>query len=134
MSTLICSCNNWGSNAGFTKLLNYCEFAIFFQDIKNFVKINSKPNALISIGFPNYKIGVTEEEVTGHRRFIDSLIGHSHSPEEFFTIEEFSSAFSAEPIHFDQTPMVLSEQSENETKLMANFAVFRISDFLPPKR
>jgi len=101
---------------------------IFFQDIKGFLKINSKPNAVISIGFPNYKVGVTEAEVLTQREFVDSLMGHSHPPEEFFTIEEFKTAFSAEPILFDQTPMVLTGQTENETKLVANFAVFRISD------
>ena len=101
---------------------------VFFQDIKNFLKINSKPDSIISIGFPNYRIGVTEEEVSAQREFVDSLMGHSHPPEEFFTIEEFKTAFVAEPIIFDQTPMVLTGQTENETKLAANFAVFRISD------
>lgn len=103
---------------------------LFFKNIKDFLNSNSKPNALISIGFPNYKIGVTEEEVMRQREFVDSLMGHSHPPEEFFTIEEFSTAFSTNPIFFDQTPMVLNGQSEKETKLMSNFAVFRISDFL----
>jgi len=101
---------------------------IFFQDIKRFLKLNSKPNSIISIGFPNYKIGVTEVEVLKQREFVDSLMGHSHPPEDFFTIDEFKSAFSAEPILFDQTPMILTGQTENETKLVANFAVFRISD------
>lgn len=103
---------------------------IFFQNIKNFIKGNSNPNALMAIGFPNYKIDVTEEEVTRQRQFVDSLMGHSHPPEEFFTIEEFSDAFSSEPIFFDRVPMVLSGQSENEIMLRANFAVFRISDFI----
>jgi len=103
---------------------------VFFQDIKRFIKNNSKLNALLSIGFPNYKIGVTEDEVIVQRQFVDSLMGHSHPPEEFFTIEEFMTAFSAEPILYDKTPMVLSGQSEIETKLMANFAIFRIVDIL----
>ncbi len=101
---------------------------IFFKDIKDFIKSNSKPNALIIIGFPNYKIGVTEEEVIRQREFIDSLMGHSHSPEDFFSIDEFSSAFSAEPILFEQTPMVLMGQSVDETMLNANIAVFKISE------
>ncbi len=101
---------------------------IFFKDIKDFIKSNSKPNALIIIGFPNYKIGVTEEEVIRQREFIDSLMGHSHSPEEFFAIDEFSSAFSAEPILFEQTPMVFTGQSVDETTIIANFAVFKISE------
>lgn len=101
---------------------------IFFHDIKNFLKINSNADSIISIGFPNYRNGVTEEEISAQRRLVDTLMGHSHPPEEFFTIEEFNTAFSAEPIFFDQSPMVLNGQTENETKLMANFAVFRVSD------
>ncbi|MFA8451941.1 MAG: hypothetical protein ACEPOW_14695 [Bacteroidales bacterium] len=93
---------------------------IFFQNIKDFIKTNSKLDALLSIGFPNYKFGVTEEEVLKQREFVDSLMGHSHPPEEFFTIEEFVSSFTAKPIIFDQTPMVLTGQSEKETKLMEN--------------
>ncbi|WP_075602573.1 hypothetical protein [Saccharicrinis aurantiacus] len=101
---------------------------IFFQDIKNFLKLNSRPDSIISIGFPNYRIGVTTEEVLAQRKFVDSLMGHSHPPEEFFTIDEFKASFSAEPILFEETPMILTGQTENETKLIANFAVFRISD------
>ncbi len=71
---------------------------------------------------------MTEEEVFKQREFVDSLMGHSHSPEEFFTIEEFKTAFSAEPIIFAKTPMALTGQTEKETKLVANFAVFRIND------
>lgn len=103
---------------------------LFFKNIKDFLKNNSKPNALISIGFPNYKNGVTEQEVIKQREFVDTLMGHSHPPEEFFTIEEFSTAFSTKPIVFDRTPMVLNGQFEKETMLMANFAVFRVDDFL----
>jgi len=101
---------------------------IFFKDIKDFIKRNSKPNALIIIGFPNYKIGVKENEIIRQREYIDSLIGHSHSPEEFFTINEFSSAFSAEPILFEQAPMALTGQSVHEAMQIANFAVFKISE------
>lgn len=103
--------------------------AIFFQDIKRFLKLNSNPGSVIAIGFPNYKAGVTEEEVSIQRQFVDALMGHSHPPEEFFTIEEFKKAFSSEPILFDQVPMVLTGQTEHVTKLMANFALFRIIDF-----
>lgn len=103
---------------------------LFFKNIKDFLKNNSKPNALISIGFPNYKNGVTEQEVIKQREFVDTLMGHSHPPEEFFTIEEFSTAFSTKPIVFDQKSMVLNGQFEKETMLMANFAVFRVDDFL----
>jgi len=80
--------------------------------------------------FPNYKIGVTEEEILKQREYVDTVIGHSHPPEEFFTIKEFSTAFSTEPIRFDQTPMLLSEQSEDETTLMANLAVFKVNDIV----
>jgi hypothetical protein len=64
------------------------------------------------------------------REYVDNTIGHSHPPEEFFTVKEFMTAFSAEPILFDQTPMILSGESEEETKLMANFAVFKVSDIV----
>lgn len=101
---------------------------IFYANVKDFLRLNSNPNALLAIGFPNYKIGVTEDEVTMQRKFVDTFIGHSHPPEEFFTIEEFSTAFSAEPILFEQTPMLIMGQTEKETKLMANFAVFKVSD------
>src|SRR5690554_1570584 len=103
---------------------------IFYENLKCFIRKNSNLNALLSIGFPNYKLGVTEDEVLKQREFVNSSIGHSHPPEEFFTIKEFSTAFSTEPILFDQTPMILTGQSEEETKLMANFAVFRVSDIL----
>lgn len=103
---------------------------IFYKNLTEFLKKNSNPNALLTIGFPNYKIGVTEQEIVKQREFVDTLIGHSHPPEEFFTIKEFSTAFSSEPILYDKTPMILSGQSEEETKLMANFAVFKASDIL----
>lgn len=102
---------------------------IFFLNIKEFIKTNAKPDTLISIGFPNYKIGATEEEVLKQREFVNSLMGHSHPPEEFFTIEELTTAFSATPMIFEQTPMILTGQTEKETKLMANFVVFKVSDF-----
>ena len=107
---------------------------IFFKDIKDFIKSHSKPNALIIIGFPNYKTGMTEKEIIRQREFVDSLTGHSHSPEEFFTINEFSSAFSAEPILFEQAPMVLTGQPIDETILNANFAVFKISEIQDEKK
>lgn len=102
----------------------------FYANLKDFMRNNSNPNALLSIGFPNYKIGVTEEEMLKQREYVDNTIGHSHPPEEFFTVKEFMTAFSAEPILFDQTPMILSGESEEETKLMANFAVFKVSDIV----
>src|SRR5690554_700285 len=102
----------------------------FYSNLKDFMRNNSNPNALLSIGFPNYKIGVTEEEMLKQREYVDNTIGHSHPPEEFFTVKEFMTAFSAEPILFDQTPMILSGESEEETKLMANFAVFKVSDIV----
>jgi hypothetical protein len=103
---------------------------IFYMNLNIFLKKNANPNALLSIGFPNYKIGATEREVLNQREFIDSSIGHSHPPDEFFTIKEFSTAFSTEAILFDQTPMILSGQTEEETTLVANFAVFKVSDIL----
>ncbi len=103
---------------------------IFYKNLKTFLKKNANPNALLAIGFPNYKIGVTVDEVLKQRAVVDSLMGHSHPPDEFFTIGEFSSAFSSEPIYFEQTPMILSGQPEEESKLMANFAVFKVSEIL----
>lgn len=54
---------------------------LFYEDLKDFVKKNSNPNALLAIGFPNYKTGVTDEEILKQREFVDAVIGHSHPPE-----------------------------------------------------
>jgi len=82
--------------------------------------------AIIAIGFPNYKSGVTDEEIKIQRTIVETNMGHSHPPHEFFTIEEFSKAFSYEPLIYDQAPMPIGTQSKEETKLVANFAVFKI--------
>jgi hypothetical protein len=73
---------------------------------------------------------VTEQEIQKQREYVDRTIGHSHPPEELFTVEEFSRAFSSDPILFEQTPMKISGQTAEETKLMANFVVFKVSDII----
>lgn len=101
---------------------------MFFSDIKTFLKTNANPQAVFAIGFPNYKKNVTDEEVAMQRDFVNSAMGHSHPPEEFFTIHEFIHAFAADPVFFEQVAMPIKGQTEDETKLMANFAVFKIRD------
>jgi hypothetical protein len=101
---------------------------IFFSDIKRFLKNNSGKESIIIIGFPNYRVGATSEMVAKHREKSNVLIGHSHPINEFFTIEEFSSAFSAKPIIYDQTPLILESDTPEESCLIANLAVFKIRD------
>lgn len=99
----------------------------FFKEIKDFIDKNIKPDGLVFIGFPNYKPEVSSEEVLKQRQFVDSLLGHSHPPEEFFTVKEFSEGLSLKPFVFEQQPMTLAGESDEETKLMANFIGFRLS-------
>lgn len=100
----------------------------FFNELKEFITKNIKSNGLIFIGFPNCKPGVNSDEVIKQREFVDSLLGHSHPPEEFFTVKEFAEGLSLEPFVFDQKPMMLANESPEETKLMANFVGFRLNE------
>lgn len=104
--------------------------AQFFKDLKLLLINNTNEGAVFCIGFPNYKIGVSNGEVKQQRTFVDKLLGHSHPPQDYFYIEEFKQAYEIEPIIFEQKPMVLAHESEEETKLMANFAAFKVGDIL----
>ncbi|MDA3892165.1 MAG: hypothetical protein PF517_10930 [Salinivirgaceae bacterium] len=103
---------------------------LFFQDIQLFIKKNAKAEGLFCIGFPNYKPHVNNQDIIDQQAYTAALLEHSHPPEEFFTVQEFSNAFASKPIKFEQKPMVLSNETENETKLMANFAAFKVRDIL----
>lgn len=98
---------------------------IFFDDLTKFIRKNLKRNGSMVFGFPNYRKGASEAEIARQRRFTESLLGHSHPPEELFTVEEFSAALGAQPIVFTQKPMILADEKPEETFLMANVAVFK---------
>lgn len=98
---------------------------IFFDDLNKFIHKNLKRNGSLVFGFPNYRKGASEAEIARQRRLTESLLGHSHPPEEFFTVEEFSAAFGAQPVVFNQKPMTLADENPEETFLMANVAVFK---------
>jgi ubiquinone/menaquinone biosynthesis C-methylase UbiE len=98
----------------------------FLNDLKQFCVNNGNEDSLLVIGFPNYKPNVTSLEVEEQRKFVDLVMGHSHPPEEFFTVQEFNDSFDSEPIFFQQTPMTLTGQTKNETKLVANFVVYKV--------
>ncbi len=76
--------------------------------------------------FPSYRKGASETEIGRQRRLTESLLGHSHPKEEFFTVEEFSAALCAKPIVYTQKPMNLANENPEETILRANVAVFKI--------
>ncbi|CAG0994109.1 MAG: hypothetical protein OIN86_11110 [Candidatus Methanoperedens sp.] len=99
---------------------------IFFEDMKKFIHKNLKKNGIMVFGFPNYREGASEIEIDRQRRLTESLLGHSHPKEEFFTVEEFSSSFSAQPVVCMKKPMNLANENPEETILRANVAVFKI--------
>ncbi len=101
---------------------------IFFEDMNKFISKNLRRNASIVIGFPNYRTGASGEQVEKQRRLTESLLGHSHPPEEFFTVEEFREAFRTQPAVFVQKPMNLAQGEPGETVLMANVAVFKMEN------
>lgn len=100
----------------------------FFHDLNEFIRKNLKKNGLLVLGFPNYRKGADKKEISKQRKFTEALMGHSHPPEEFFTIEEFSRAFGVQPEVFIQKPMTLAGENPDETILKANAAVFKIKD------
>ncbi len=100
----------------------------FFHDLKEFIRKNLKKNGCLVIGFPNYRKGASKIEISRQRKFTEKIMGHSHPPEEFFTIEEFSCAFGVLPDVFIQKPMILTDEKPDETILMANVAVFKIKN------
>jgi len=97
---------------------------LFFEDLNEFIQKNLKRTGILVFGFPNYRQGASETEITRQRRLTESLLGHSHPKEEFFTVEEFSAALCAKPIVHTQKPMNLAKENPAETILRANVAVF----------
>jgi len=100
----------------------------FLHDLNKFIRKNLKKNGCLIIGFPDYRNGASNIEISRQRKFTESLMGHSHPPEEFFTIEEFSIAFGVQPDVFIQKPMTLADEKPDETILRANVAVFKIKN------
>lgn len=100
---------------------------IFFEDLNKFIRKNLEKNASLVFGFPNYRKGASGKEIAWQRRLTESLLGHSHPPEEYFTVEEFSEALFTQPVVFVQKPMNLAHAEK--TILMANVAVFKIEIF-----
>jgi len=99
---------------------------IFFQDLIKFLDKNTKEGGIYCVGFPNYKKGISNDNLIKQRRYSDSKVGHSHSPDEFFTIDEFQDFFSTTPIIHVQKPMILDDEKAEETCLLANFAAFYV--------
>lgn len=99
---------------------------IFFEDLKKFIYKNLTKNGILVFGFPNYRKGSSETEIGRQRKLTESLLGHSHPKEEFFTVEEFSAALCAQPVVYIQEPMNLANENPEETILRANVAVFKI--------
>ncbi len=98
----------------------------FLKNLKEFIQRNLKKKGSIVIGFPNYRMGASAAEIASQRRFTESLVGHSHPAEDFFTIDEFSAAFRKQPDVFIHKPMTLSDERPEGAILRANVAVFRI--------
>lgn len=113
----IALCN--GQNPGENK-------KIFFEDLNKFIQKNLKKNGTVIFGFPNYRKGASETEINRQRKLTESLLGHSHPKEEFFTLEEFSKALDAQPVVYIQEPMNIADEDQGETILRANVAVFEI--------
>ncbi len=101
---------------------------IFLDDMNKFIHRNLKSNGCLVFGFPNYKKGASRTEIARQRRLTDSLLGHSHPPEDYLTVEEFSAAFSAQPVVFIQKPMDITNENQKDTILIANVAVFKIEN------
>ncbi|MDF1557034.1 MAG: hypothetical protein P1P80_02450 [ANME-2 cluster archaeon] len=97
----------------------------FFHDLDSFIEKNLAPGGKVILRFPDYRKGSSPEEITRQRRLTKSLLGHSHPPDELFTLEEFTSAFGTSPIVFIQRPMDLTHENPENTVLMANVAVFK---------
>ncbi len=101
---------------------------IFFEDLNKFIHKNLKKNGLLVFGFPNYRKGASETEIDKQRRLTESLLGHSHPKEEFFSVEEFSVSLGVQPVVYIQKPMNLANENPEETILRANAAVFKIQN------
>jgi len=101
---------------------------IFSSEIDQFIRKNLKPEGIIVAGFPNYREGASFAEIAKQRRITESILGHSHPPEELFTIEEFSNIFGTNPSVFIQRPMNIDPGNPDGTILMANVSVFKKMD------
>lgn len=55
---------------------------MFLNDLNEFIRKNLKKNGYLVFGFPNYRKGASEIEISRQRKFTESLMGHSHPPEE----------------------------------------------------
>ena len=97
---------------------------IFSSEFNQFISKNLEPEGIIVVGFPNYREGASQAEIAKQRRITESHLGHSHPPEELFTIEEFSNIFGTDPSVFIQKPMNINPENLDDTILMANVAVF----------
>jgi hypothetical protein len=98
---------------------------LFFRDLTKFLSKNLIAGGYLCIGFPNYINGVGIEEVQEQRSFTDSLLGHSHPPDEFFSVQEFSNGLGFIIEIHESKPMILASESVDQTKLVANFVVFK---------
>ena len=101
---------------------------IFSSEINQFIRKNLKPEGIIVVGFPNYREGASPAEIAQQRRITESHLGHSHPPEELFTIEELSKIFGTRPLVYVKRPMNIDGGNPDDTILMANVAVFKKMD------
>jgi len=101
---------------------------IFSSEIDQFIRMNLKPEGIIVVGFPNYRKGASSAEIAQQRRITESILGHSHPPEELFTIEELSKMFGTQPSVYIKRPMNIDGGKPDDTILMANVAVFKKMD------
>ena len=97
---------------------------IFSSEFNQFIRKNLEPEGIIVVGFPNYREGASQAEIAKQRRITESHLGHSHPPEELFTIEELSQIFGTQPSVYVKRPMNIDGGNPEDTILMANVAVF----------
>jgi hypothetical protein len=106
---------------------------IFSSEIHQFISKNLKPEGIIVMGFPNYRTGASPAEIAEQRRITESNLGHSHPPEELFTIEELSLIFRTQPSVYIKRPMNVDGGKPEDTVLVANVAVFKKMDISDPE-
>ena len=97
---------------------------IFSSEFNQFIWNNLEPEGIIVVGFPNYREKASPAEIAQQRRITESHLGHSHPPEELFTIEELSQIFGTQPSVYVKRPMNIDGGNPEDTILMANVAVF----------
>jgi len=101
---------------------------IFSSEINQFIRKNLKPEGIIVVGFPNYRERASPAEIAKQRRITESILGHSHPPEELFTIEELSKIVGTQPSAYIKRPMNIDRGNPDDTVLVANVAVFKKMD------